>query len=108
LLRRKAGKAEQKKPEMKGLPNRRACRPWWFGQKRCFGIVGRIYFVSKPAGIGLARLGSEDYSPSPRDFIRGNITREINSSQNSIQSRQYCLPLGGRKAAAANAARLKG
>jgi hypothetical protein len=41
-------------------------------------------------------------------FIRENLSGEINPSQNSIQSRQYCAPLGCGNAAAANAVRLKG
>jgi hypothetical protein len=50
-----------------------------------------------------------DYSPRRFFlFIRENLSREINSSQNSIQSRQYCAPLGCGDAAAANAVRLKG
>jgi hypothetical protein len=93
---------------MTGFLNRRACKPWWFGQKRCLKVFGRIYFGGEPAGIVLARLSNVDYSPGPRDFIRGKFSREINSSQNSIQSRQYCATLGCGNAAAANAARLKG
>jgi hypothetical protein len=42
-----------------------------------------------------------DYSPRQNFFIRGNFSREINSSQNSIQSRQYCAALGCGDAAAA-------
>jgi hypothetical protein len=49
-----------------------------------------------------------DCSPRRFLFIRENRSREINSSQNSIQSRQYCASLGCGDAAAANAARLKG
>jgi hypothetical protein len=58
------------------------------------------------------RIFVEDFilvdSPCRFLFIRENRSREINSSQNSIQSRQYCTPLGCGDAAAANAVRLKG
>jgi len=49
-----------------------------------------------------------DYSSCRFLLNRENLSSEINSSQNSIQSRQYCAPLGCGDAAAANAARLKG
>jgi len=49
-----------------------------------------------------------EYSARQIFFIRRNFSREINSSQNSIQSRQYCASPGCGDAAVANAARLKG
>jgi iron uptake system component EfeO len=53
-------------------------------------------------------LASRGLFPTSNQFIRRNFSREINSSQNSIQSRQYCAALGCGNAVAANAARLRG
>jgi hypothetical protein len=60
-------------------------------QKRIF--VGGVYFGSEPAELSRQDGAARIFPRAPRDFIRVNLSCEINSSQNSIQSRQYCAAL---------------